>query len=701
MSIPLLINQESKISDYNLDITKKFSLNTENLDEKNKLIHNSDINSLITREIYFFKDEILKEINDINDKLIIRIASNFQEINEKLIKNEESFKLINDKFDEIYAKNVKYDEYDNKINSLFEFKIKNENELLSHLTMMNRIKNEMKDGFLEYNYILKKYKSNDELVGERRKFKTFPELIKFLYQNISQFNTLQEKNNLDFKGYKAKLDSTINSFKNQINTIITSMKTFTTNSVKDSERKTRGLISLFDDRLVEIRSELSKNTQNLKEETEKNLNQEKAKIKEELNKKLEVGLLNINDTLRKTQKKLEENLLDYNKNFLKLKKDFDDYTMKEDRFYELFKMQKFTIENNSSNNTLNNINNNINNINNMNNFNNNQDKINLRAQTGKSKTQRSIFKSANSYNNLNNIFNNSSASHLDKFKRNFLFNSSGIKEVRENIKEIKNNRQGKQIEISNNNYEKQINDQSIEKSPKKLVFNNNKAIIKDNNNNNTNILRIKKVTKHKTQINYSAHIKDNNNREEVTIRTMKNNNEIKDNELPKLIEVKKDDNNLCNDIKLNTDRSDVKNKTTISFTRSNNKNKFKRVLSNIKYNLKNENVQRNNPPQYNLDLSNTFKIFKETGESKLNHKVSIYDVKFKPYKDYDRNKVLKNEEEKQAAKNANENNNDKKANTINNKKEEYNYINSKGELSNIIEIPPPEDVIHKSIFGVE
>ena len=182
---------------------------------------------------------------------------------------------------------------------------------------------------------------------------------------------------------------------------------------------------------------------------------------------------------------------------------------------------------------------------------------------------------------------------------------------------------------------------------------------------------------------------------------MKNNNEIKDNELPKLIEVKKDDNNFCNDIKLNTDRSDVKNKTIISFTRSNNKNKFKRVLSNIKYNLKNENVQSNNPPQYNLDLSNTFKIFKETGESKLNHKVSIYDVKFKPYKDYDRNKVLKNEEEKQAAKNANENNNDKKANTINNKKEEYNYINSKGELSNIIEIPPPEDVIHKSIFGVE
>ena len=144
----------------------------------------------------------------------------------------------------------------------------------------------------------------------------------------------------------------------------------------------------------------------------------------------------------------------------------------------------------------------------------------------------------------------------------------------------------------------------------------------------------------------------------------------------------------------------MKNKTTINFT-NNNKNKFKRVLSNIKYNLKNKNIQTNNL-QSNLDISNIFKIFKSTGESKLNHKVSIYDVKFKPSKDYDRNKVLKNEEEKEAIKNANENNNDNKKRTNrNNKKEEYNYINSKGELSNIIKIPPPENAICKSIFASE
>ena len=681
MSIPLLINQEPEISEHNIDINKKYSLNSEKYDEKNELNHNFDIKSRITREIYYFKDEILKETNEMNDKLIIRIASGLQEINEKLNKNEEKFKSINDKFDEISVKNQQYDGYDKKINSLFQFETKNEKELIMHLSMMNSIKSQIKDNFREYNYILKKYRSNDELVGEKRKFKTFPELIKFLYQNISQFNTLQEKNNLDFKGYKTKLDSLISSFKQQINTIITSMKSFTANSINESEGRIKGLINLFDERLIETRSELSKNFQILKEENEIFLNKEKDKIKDELNQKLEVGLLNINDTLRKSQKKLEEDLLDYNKNFLKLKKDFKDYTMKEDKFYELLKKQKFIFEKNKGNNTINNIKN----------INNNQDKINLRVQTGKSKTQRNFFHSSNSFNNINNIFNNSSASHMDKFKRNFLFNSSSIKEAKENINEIKNIRQRKQIQISNNNYERTINEKSIDKSPKELVF-NDKSFIKENNY----IYRIKKITKHKNQINYSARIKDNINKEIISGSTMKKINIFKDDDLPRLIELKKDDN----EIKLQTDKKDVKNKTTINFT-NNNKNKFKRVLSNIKYNLKNKNIQTNNL-QSNLDISNTFKIFKSTGESKLNHKVSIYDVKFKPSKDYDRNKVLKNEEEKEAIKNANENNNDNKKRTNrNNKKEEYNYINSKGELSNIIKIPPPENAICKSIFASE
>ena len=227
MSIPFLFNLEPNNSENNLSLSKKLTSNSENLGEKNKNKYIMDINNLITRNVYFFKDEILKEVNEMIDKLIIRVSSSFNEIDEKVTKNDEKFNLINSRIDKMCEKIVKYEPYGDKINELFEYKIKNEKDMLSHLVKFNDIKNEMRDGFNEYERIIKKYKpseGSEEIVGDRRKFKTYPELMKFLYQNINQFNTYKEKSNLDFKGYKSKLDSTIFYFKNQINTIMDSMK---------------------------------------------------------------------------------------------------------------------------------------------------------------------------------------------------------------------------------------------------------------------------------------------------------------------------------------------------------------------------------------------------------------------------------------------------------------------------------------------
>ena len=324
MSIPLLFNLEPNSSEHNLSLSKKSTSNPENVGEKNKHKYIIDINNHITRQVYFFKDEILKEVNEMIDKLIIKVTSNFNEIDEKVSKNDEKFNLINERIDKILETIVKYEPYGDKIHELFEYKIKNEKDMLSHLVKFNDIKNEMRDMFNEYEGIIKKYKPSEvseEIVGERRKFKTYPELMKYLYQNISQFNTYKEKSNLDFKGYKSKLDSTIFSFKNQINTIIDSMKNFTTTNIKESEGRIKGIINLFDERIVEIRSETNKYTLDIKKENENFLNEAVEKMKEEINKQIDTEFLSFNDLLKKTQKKFEENISECNKKFSELKND--------------------------------------------------------------------------------------------------------------------------------------------------------------------------------------------------------------------------------------------------------------------------------------------------------------------------------------------------------------------------------------------
>ena len=670
MSIPLLVNQESNLSEQNLNINKKIKSNSEIPIEKNKNIHISDINSQIAKEIYFFKDDILKEFNTIIDKLIIRFVDNFKIINEKLVKNEEKFDLVNKRIAEITEKNAFYDKYEEKINDLFKYKRDNEKEMKSHNFFFNCIKNQIRDGFKEYDLILNKFKSTQEIVGEKKKFRTYPELIRFIYQNLNDIKSLQEKSNLDFKGYKSKLDSTISSFKQQINVLTEAMKNFTISSVRNSEERTKGIMNNFDERIVEIRSDTIKNLEILKKEYEKLLSEAADKIKEQLNKKLDNDILIFNDSLNSAQKQFEEKLFEY-------KNKFDIFKTNEDNIIEIIKEQISYLQNN------------------LNNYNIILNQKTTENKNEKSKTQRNSLRSSQLINNINNIVkssnNNININNSLRNKKNDIFNLSNIKQKSNEIREKEDEK--KRVEISHNRYNSEKSEEQItEKNRKKIISLKNSLF----NENNT-VYKIKKIVKQKSLNNYSSNIKDNNNTNDIKINNIKSLDESKDKSLPKLIDIKKGETiNASSDIKVKTYRKDQGNNTSAIFKRNKTRKLSQRILSSN--NIKKEEDQKNNS-NLNVDISNIRKKFVTKDESKLNRQMSIYDVTFKPYKDYDRNKFLE-EENKKSSKNLIENNDDKKNVNINNKKE-YEYINSKGELSNIIEIPPPKNVIYKSIFQID
>ena len=122
----LLLEPEQNNSDNNLNISKKYTSTSESLEGKNKLTTNPIVNNQTTREIYLFKNEILKEINDIIEKLIIKTSQNFKDINEKVSKNETMLKTTNERIDNLSGKTIKYDLYENDIKGLIQYKLQNE-----------------------------------------------------------------------------------------------------------------------------------------------------------------------------------------------------------------------------------------------------------------------------------------------------------------------------------------------------------------------------------------------------------------------------------------------------------------------------------------------------------------------------------------------------------------------------------------------
>ena len=549
MSVPLLFTLESSNSENNANLNKKLNTNSENYEEKNKYKYMKDINNHVTKQIYLFKDEILKDINEIIEKLFIKISSNFKVINEELSKNSEKFNFVNERIDKIKEKIIKYEPYEEKIKELFANEIKNEKNMSSHLVKFDDIKNEIRQTFVEYEGILKKYKASDiteELVGDKRKFKTYPELMKYLYNNISSFNSSKQRNNLEFVGYKTKLDSTIAGFKNQINSVIDSMQKFTKNNIKESEERIKGIINLFDERIVEIRSEIKKNSiekikkennnffnekvEEIKKENNNFFNEKVEEIKKIMNRQKDSEILNFNCLLKTIQNNFEEKISKYNEKYHILKQDLDNFKLNEDKKFELLKEEKESNKNNT-----------------------NQENMNPITDSKKNLTQKNFYRLSQ------NLISNESS--FEKLKQNLLLS-------------IRNAINGKNSEIKI--YKEKKHFENPNKSFDNRIFEGkNISLIKKKLENKTVKRTLNKYAIEK-KINYFGDIKDINNNEDAINKSMKNK------ELPKIEEFKKEDivnhfdSNQSSKIKL----KNLDKKAKISSNFMNNKEGLqKKILS--------------------------------------------------------------------------------------------------------------------------
>ena len=107
------------------------------------------------------------------------------------------------------------------------------------------------------------------IIGNMSKFKTFHEYIDYTLVQIGEINTFKEKNLLDLKSYKIKLENLIESFKYQINNITNSMTEFTTKCVNDCEERIRNFyIKGYNEKLLDMNLQNNKSYLLLKEEFE-------------------------------------------------------------------------------------------------------------------------------------------------------------------------------------------------------------------------------------------------------------------------------------------------------------------------------------------------------------------------------------------------------------------------------------------------
>ena len=241
-------------------------------------------NLSIKNELIYFKEDILKDIKSNISKFNSKFESQKETFTNKIEKIELKLDTLFNKFIALSTSFSSNNAISEKVESLERFRSKTQDTLLLY---ESRFKNQSKlikedsyklDSFINDNIYY------NGIIGPTPncKFSDFHKFIDYIISNISKLNIFKEKTlQLDFKGYKNKIDNIIEIIKLDLENNSTSNNNFTRKAVEECEERIKSLLNIYDEKLMEMRLENNKYNQDLNQNLE-NILEENAKIKKEI-----------------------------------------------------------------------------------------------------------------------------------------------------------------------------------------------------------------------------------------------------------------------------------------------------------------------------------------------------------------------------------------------------------------------------------
>ena len=368
---------------------KKELINPVN-NQNNNSIFNPDMNN-IKQDLLFFKNDILKDIRKIEEKLNLKLTEQSVVNSEQYEAYEKKLDILDTKLTQVNA--IMSDSFNlgEKFNKFQKFKSKAEDNLFSLNSRVITMQRESKDSIIKIEKIIDENLKYPGVIGKNSKFSNFRFFVDFVVNNIKLLNDFKEEiQNYDFNEFKNKVNSDLRDFRFVINDNYKNSRKLIENNIKDFNSKLSSII----------------NDNNKKfEENEDKFKDLKAKVSD--------YLIEYQSKFSEIEKALNERYLEQINEINELKnmskKFIDDIEKvkhslkKNEKFIEFIKTNIRINNNNISNNINNNINNNNNNYNiNRNNINNIiNDNITAFDNNNKNKKILSI-KNINSNNKIEN-----------------------------------------------------------------------------------------------------------------------------------------------------------------------------------------------------------------------------------------------------------------------------------------------------------
>ena len=548
-----------------------------------------------------FKNDILKDVRSLKLSLMEKYEILETNLKEKMNHYDLTIKSFEQKILE-FSKLITIDKsIKEKIESLNVFKEETRDNIFKQRAKFNEFETGITKEINKINDILLDSVIYPGILGGNAKFKTFHDYMDYTLKEISEISLVKEKNGMDLKPFKKKIEQTVDAFRIQMNNMYT--KEMTNNAINKSEEKLQNLLKLYDEKIM-----------NLKVENYSSSMTYKSKI-EEINSKL--------NSFEKLQKNKE-----YNSEILKIKKDIK-------KIYEilrdLFSSPEIKKEIEKKNKVYSGVKQyidgilNANQLTSMKKFSYGKSSSNGKIMERNNSVNISPFASAENFKNKKSferkkLFNNNDLNNESLLENNF---NNGIKEKNSKdnvfisqkgclINKVLSN------DIKGNSNKKKLINEIIENEDTK---NNNSENNSDLENSLDN--RLKKIYKEEGIINKIDIINNETSNSNSKKIIQRNNNFI--------ISEEDDENILSDNTNLLKEKINKAKKNYLNMNMKNNKN-ISFDISKINIAKKKYNKDKKEENQGYLRILNISKDMKKLKEKEYNQSVPMLEIKNKKKK---------------------------------------------------------------------
>ena len=568
-------------------------------------------------DMIYMQNELLSDINSLEKKLSDKITQLSIVIqNQKLI-SEQNFELSKGNY-KILLEKIESNENLDKIKQQFtEFKTKINNNLIVNNSKISSLERELKDIGFKYDNLFNNNISTPGLIGKGGKYKDLRNFREYLDKKINELIIYKEKNIIDIKKYKEKMDNIIGQIQLRTQNNESKYFEFCYEKINEAKKEIMDKFSLLDESINNIKIENGKYSFDLIKKSEDLQNQINTfkNIEQDINTKL---------------KEQSEKYQNYNNDLVKLfESQSDEFKLIKSRFTELsefIKDVRFMRNLNNFKGKGVNQNNEINSVSFLKDSRLLSKRINFDKPQKYNKNEEIKYE----YNKTENDFNkkNEDEEKNKNIKNNIKYN------IKQNILNVNSN-----INNSNNNIKsKEIN------SPKKLInnlvintstINSGNSSIKKNKDLNNTLISFKKenildiIDEPIINKKNRNKIIENNNKDDFT----RNKSDIYFNRQSKTQENNNKSKNMIfkgvnqNLLKENTSFIFIRNNNSNNINTNNNKNKKKNIKALGCNNSEDDTFNENNNIIYDnniqLNQNNDKKIYEfiDTQIFDLNKKI--------------------------------------------------------------------------------